>query len=446
MEQVSLTPSDRKLIKVVVAGGGFAGVHFIRKLKKSGKFQITLVDRNNYYFYPPLLYQVATGFLDPSSISYPFRKLFRHKRVNFRMGEARGIDPVNKVLSLDNGALPYDYLVLATGCQTNFFGLENIQRNAVPMKTIDDALRMRNVLYKNLELAARTDDPKERKKIMTIVIAGGGPTGVEVSGMLAEISRYILNKDYPELAGQDGELYIVDGGQNLLGAMSNKSHTDALNALQNLGVKVIMNTHIQDFINDEVRLSSGETIATKTLIWAAGITANSFEGIPPDSISIGKRVKTDEYNKVEGFDDIFAIGDTSVQFSSTDYPKGHPQMAEIAIQQGNRLAKNFIAEANGRLKKKFVYFDEGELAVIGRTNAVADLFKHRLHFRGFIALVIWLSVHLITLVNLSNIFRTLFTWVNAYLSRDQSLRMIFRAENLSGQNVPAPDKPTDPAR
>jgi NADH:ubiquinone reductase (H+-translocating) len=422
--------SNPQIKKVVVAGGGFAGIHLVQKLRKNKNYHIILIDRNNYNYYPPLLYQVSTGFLDASSISYPFRKLFRNKGISYHMADVVKVDPETQTLYLNNGEIHYDYLVLATGCKTNFFGNENIRKNAIPMKTIDDAQRMRNSLYKNLELASISENEREVKKLLTVVVAGGGPTGVEVSGMLAEIRKSIFAKEYPELNGVTGDIYVIDAGPALLGAMSDKSHADAYKVLTRLGVKVILNTQILDYSDERVKLSDGQVIGTKTLIWAAGITGNTFEGIPVTSIGPGKRMITDEFNKVFGLENIYAIGDTSIQMTSHEYPKGHPQMAEVAIQQGNNLANNLIAVANNKPLTPFTYFDQGELAVIGRNYAVADLLKHKLHVRGLPALLIWLGAHLVTLVNFSNILRTLYTWIIAYFSRDQSLRMIFRPETM----------------
>ena len=413
--------------KIVVIGGGFAGVNFAQDVAKNKSYKITLVDKNNYNYFPPLLYQVSTSFLEPSSISYPFRKLFRKDKISFRMGEPVKIDPVSKTVYLKDGEISYDYLVFATGAKTNFFGNENIEKNAIPMKTIDDGLRMRNALLKTLEQATITPDAAERKKMLTIVVAGGGPTGVEVSGMLAEMKNYIFKKDYPELINQPGGIYIVDGSPNLLGAMSEKTHKEAYKVLTNLGVKVKLNTRVSDYADDRVTLSNGEVIESKTLIWAAGITANTFEGIPVTSLGAGKRMITDQYNKVQDLDDIYAIGDSAILTTDAAYPIGHPQIAQVAIQQGKTIAGNFIAMAKGKPLKPFKYFDKGDMAIIGRNHAVVDLFKHKLHFRGIIALFIWLFIHLISLVNYRNKLQTLYNWAVSYISRDQSFRMIFRS-------------------
>ena len=347
------------------------------------------------------------------------------------MAEVLGINPGEKKILLENGELKYDELVLSTGAKTNFFGIANIERDAIPMKTIDDAFRMRNALYKNMEAASIATDETERKKLVNIVIAGGGPTGVEVSGMLAEIKKNILSKEYPELNGQFGEIYIVDGGQNLLGPMSDKSHRDAAKILTGLGVKIILGTHVEDFVDGEVKLSDGEVILSRTLIWAAGITANIFEGIPQSCLGAGKRIVTDEFNKVTGLENIYAIGDSSIQLTDGRYPRGHPQLAQVAIQQGRNLASNLILAAQAKKMKPFNYYDKGEMAIIGRNHAMVDLFKHKYHLKGPIALLAWLLVHLVSLINVSNKFRTLVSWTVAYISKDQSLRMIYRSQKDS---------------
>ncbi|MEO6550230.1 MAG: NAD(P)/FAD-dependent oxidoreductase [Ferruginibacter sp.] len=415
--------------QVVIIGGGFAGTNFAKRLAKDNRYHITLVDKNNYYFFPPLVYQVATGFLETSSISYPFRKLFRKAHnVHFRLGTLTSLETATNTCYLDNGELRYDYLVFATGAEPNYFGNENIKNNAIPMKTINDALQMRNTLLQNLEKAAITKDIAEREKLSTIVIAGGGPTGVEVAGMLAELRKYILKRDYPELFNVTGDIYLVEGSGSLLVQMSKQSHRDAENALVKLDVKIKLNTQVKDFINDTVYLSSGETIETKNLIWTAGVNAIMFKGIPAASIGKGKRMLVDAYNKVEGLNAVYAIGDACLQTADKAFPAGHPQLAQVAIQQGKNLATNFSNITSGKPLNAFTYFDKGTMAIIGRNKAVVDLPKPVLHFKGFIALFIWLFIHLISLVTYRNKMRTLYNWIIAYFTRDQSLRMIIRPE------------------
>jgi NADH dehydrogenase len=418
--------SNLNKTRIVIVGGGFAGLNLAQHLYKNKNYHITLVDKNNYNYFTPLLYQVATSFLDPSSISYPFRKLFRDKNINFRMAELLRVDTTTKTIYLSDGELQYDQLVFAAGAKTNFYGIKSIEKNAISLKGIDDALKMRNALLTTLEMAAKATDLVERRKLLTIVVAGGGPTGVEVAGMLAEMKSYILKKDYPELKEAKGAIYIVDGSENLLSPMSDKTHTETKQAMLDLGVQVKLKTRVNDYSNGIVTFADGNTIEAGTLIWAAGITANVFEGIPLESLGIGKRMKTNQFNQVEGFDNIWAIGDISVQITDPVYPHGHPQLAQVAIQQGVNLAKNFLAMQKGEEMKPFKYFDRGDMAIVGRHHAVVDLFKHKVHLSGFPALFIWLFIHLISLVNYNNKIRTLYSWAIAFITRDQALRMIFR--------------------
>ncbi|MFD2288893.1 NAD(P)/FAD-dependent oxidoreductase [Pedobacter petrophilus] len=402
---------------------------------KRGQFEAVYPDKNNYNYFTPLVYQVATGFLDPSSISYPFRKLFRKKAISFRMASVEKIDAAaNNVCLDDGGILHYDILIVAIGTRTNFFGNESIKTNSFSLKGIDDALHLRNEMVKTQEKAAIETDPEERKRLMTIVIAGGGPTGVEVAGMLAEMRRFILEKDYPNLNAAEADIYIVDGSPFLLPPMSDKSHKAAYSILDKQGVIIKLNTQVKQFGNGLVELSDGTTIESRTLIWAAGVTGNSIEGLQKESIGKGGRLLTDGFNKVNGYSNIYAIGDISMLFTDTDYPNGHPQLAQPAIQQGTQLAKNLIREAKGDTLKPFKYFDRGDMAIIGRRAAVADLFKHKLHFGGLLGLLSWLFIHLISLVSFSNKFRTVYNWGVAYLTRDQALRMIFRPGNRENKN------------
>ncbi|MVT08478.1 NAD(P)/FAD-dependent oxidoreductase [Chitinophaga tropicalis] len=430
--------------KIVIIGGGFAGINLIQKLQHDKRFHITLVDKNNYNFFPPLIYQLATGFLETSSICYPFRKLLRGKKnVRFHMGELLRVDPATRTCYLNNGELSYDYLVFATGTETNYFGNENIRRNAIPMKTVNDALEMRNTLLKRLELACVINDPAERKKLLTIVIAGGGPTGVEISGMLAELRLYIARKDYPELQGHGGDIYLINGGDALLEPMSTKSQKHTYDSLRRLGVKIKLNTRVKDFVDDQVILSNGDPIDTKNLIWATGVTACTFEGIPAASLGVGRRMITDEYNEVTGVDYIYAIGDSSLQTHEEAFPKGHPQLAQVAMQQGKNLAKNFIAMANGRSLTPFRYTDKGSMAIIGRNDAVADIPRPKFHVSGFLAWALWLVIHLYSLINYRNKLKTMYNWTVAYLTMDQALRMIIKPINKPPDPKPAEPKPAE---
>jgi len=411
---------------VVVVGGGFAGINLAQSLYNNPNFSVTVVDQNNYNFFPPLLYQVATGFLETSNISFPFRKLFQGKsNTSFRLGELLKIVPEEKKITLSTGDLSYDYLVLATGTETNFFGLENVKKHALPMKTVNDAIEMRNYLLQTAEKATVISDPGERRKFGSIVIAGGGPTGVEISGMLAEMKKYVFAKDYPELNISQIKIFLVDASPTLLSPMSKKSQQYTYDTLTKSGVTVKLDVSVKDYVDDTVILSNGDKIETKILIWAAGVTSRIFEGVPKESYGRGRRLLVDEHNKVKGVDAIYAIGDTCLQTTDKNFPEGHPQLAQVAIQQGKRLAKNLVAQEKQKAMKPFAYYDKGSMAIIRRNKAVADLPKG-LFFRGFIAWAMWLFIHLLSLINYRNRIKTLYNWTAAYFTRDQSLRMIIR--------------------
>ena len=417
---------------IVVIGGGFAGVNIAKSLANKKDFQVTLVDKNNYNFFPPLIYQVATAYLEPTSISYPFRKLFSGKdNLHFRLGEVKKIVPAENKIILDSGELTYDQLVFATGAETNYFGMENVKQHAIPMKTLSDALEMRNRLLEQMEKAVISNDAAEIKKLVTIVIAGGGPTGVELAGMFAEMKNGILRKEYPALSGKGVEIILVDGGNVVLAPMSPQSQQDTFEALTKLGVKIKFDYQVKDYVDDTILFTNGERIATKNLIWAAGVTASVFEGLPVESYGRGRRMLVDEYNKLNGTKNIYAVGDTCFQTTDTHFPNGHPQVAQVAIQQGLNLAKNFQSLVNGKALKAFTYVDKGSMAIIGRNKAVVDLPKPRLHLKGFIAWLAWLFIHLLSLITYRNRVRTFWNWMIAYFTKDQSLRMIIRPAKKS---------------
>ena len=416
-------------MKIIIVGGGFAGINLAKELTNVPDVQVTLIDKNNYNFFPPLIYQVATAYLEPSSISYPFRKFFAGKKnLNFRLGEVLKVDQAENKVILNNGELFYDKLVFASGAETSFFGMENVEKNAIPMKTLNDAIEMRNKLLQNMEKAVLTKNIRERRKLLTVVVAGGGPTGVEVSEMLAEMRNGILRKEYPELETAASNLYLVDGGNALLSPMSKASQKDTYNALTKMGVVVKLNTRVTDFKDDTVYFANGETIATKNLIWAAGVSAKQFDGIALESYGRGRRMATNAYNRVELTQNIFAIGDTSIMLTDEDFPNGHPQVAQVAIQQGKNLAKNFVNILRNKPLEAFKYNDKGSMAIIGKNKAVVDIPKPKLHFKGFFAWMVWLFIHLISLITYRNRFKTFYNWMVAYFAKDQSYRMIIRPE------------------
>lgn len=327
---------------------------------------------------------------------------------------------------LSNGELTYDYLVIATGTESNFFGIENIQRASLPMKTVDDAIELRNTLLLKTEEAIITANEADKRKLSTIVIAGGGPTGVELAGMLAEMRMNILEKDYPEFTNPPVKIYLVDGAPVLLTPMSKKSQQYTYDALVKMGVEVKLNKQVKDYVDDTVIFADGETIQTRLLLWTAGVTSKVFDGIPKESYGRGRRLVVDEHNKVQGMHNVYAIGDTCLQTTDKNFPQGHPQLAQVAMQQGKNLAKNLKNMQAGRALNPFSYYDKGSMAIIGRNKAVADIPKPKMNFKGWFAWVMWLFVHLFSLINYRNRIKTMYNWTVSYLTKDQSLRMIIR--------------------
>lgn len=413
--------------RIVIIGGGFAGINLAKQLKNRKEFQVTLVDKNNYNFFPPLLYQVATGMLDVSSISTPFRTLIKDaENIRFRMGELQKIDTDLNEVTLSTGQFSFDAMVIATGTKSNFFGMDNIEKNALPMKTIDDAVKMRNYLLQKTEEATYTNDPVKRAKLRNVVISGAGPTGVEVAGMLAEMRNNMLEKIYPELSSNELEIFLVDAAPTVLPPMRKKSQNYTHEALLEMGVQVKLEKMVEDYKDGTVYFKDGDTIETETLIWTAGVTAPVFEGIPKESYVRGNRLLVDEYNKVTGTENIYAIGDAALMETDQHFPEGHPQLANVAMQQGQHLAKNFIAMEQGKEPKPFSYFDKGSMAIIGRSKAVADLNIPKKTFTGWFAWMMWLFVHLFQLINYRNRIKTMWNWTTAYFIQDQSLGMIVR--------------------
>ncbi len=411
---------------IVIIGGGFAGVNLVKKLNKSQHYRITLVDKNNYNFFPPLLYQVSTGYLDPSSIIFPYRNLFRDQaNFRFHMGSLLEVKSEEKKVVLDTGELSYDILVLATGTQTNFFGLDNCQNHAIPMKTLEDALEMRNTLLQRLEQASRIKDKSERLPYLNMVIAGGGPTGVEISGVFAELRNNTIRKEFPELVGSGSRIYLVNGGGELLSPMSEKSQKYTLEKLQEMGVEVLLNTRVVDFDGEKVLMKDGSHIYSKNLIWATGVTGYRFQGIPETAYQRGNRIAVDQINKIIGEDSIYVIGDAAFMTADPAFPEGHPQLAQVAMQQGTTLAKNLKRIAQNSEMKPFKYHDKGSLAIIGSNKAVADL-PDKIHFDGFLAWFIWVFVHLFALIDYRNRVRTFYNWSLEYFTKNQDLRLIIR--------------------
>ena len=416
----------KKPKRIIVVGGGFAGLELVKRLGNSSEFEVILVDSNNYNFFPPLIYQVSTGFMEPSAISYPFRKILRKlKNVRFRLGALEKVVPEENKIVLSNGEFEYDYLVMATGTESNFFGNKNIAEKSLPMKTISDALSLRNTILTRLDRATRIKSREERTKFLTFVIAGAGPTGVELSGILAEMKASIIMKDYPELKEDDlGEIHLIDGQESVLAAMSKNAQEYTSEKLGKLGVTLTMNTLVKDFDGETVYLSNGKEIHSRNLIWAAGVSAKTFEGFSEESIGAGRRLKTNQYNQVHTYDNIYALGDCSLIEGDEDFPNGHPQLAQPALQQAKNLAEN-LQRKEGEWKP-FQYNDKGSMAIIGRNKAVLDFPNHKYFMKGFLAWLIWIFVHIMSLVNFKNKLRTMYNWLGYYIYKDQYFRMIIK--------------------
>lgn len=418
---MSFNIADTPQKRVVIVGGGFGGLKLAEHLKKSD-FQVVLIDKNNFHQFPPLLYQVASSGLASSSISFPFRKIFqKRKNFYFRLADVKAVIWEQKTIRTSIGDLHYDYLVLASGTTTNFFGNKVIEANALPMKSVEEALELRNTLLLNFEKATITADLEEKKALLNIVIVGGGATGVEISGALSEMKRYILPKDYPDLVSAEMNIYLVEGEAHLLAAMSEEASENAEKFLTNMGVKIILNKKVVDYQDGQVMLDDGSRINARTLVWVSGVTATRFEHIDQSLLNRGGRINVNEFNQVPGLPDVYAIGDVCFM-TEKDYPHGHPQVAQVAIQQGHLLAHNLERLEKGETLKPFHYKNLGTLATVGRNKAVADLKKVKLH--GFVAWVVWMTVHLRSILGVKNKLIVLINWVWSYFTYDQSIRLI----------------------
>ncbi|MEO6314018.1 MAG: NAD(P)/FAD-dependent oxidoreductase [Chitinophagaceae bacterium] len=425
-------------MRVVIVGGGFGGLRLARNLNNKPGFEVTLLDKFNYHQFQPLFYQVATAGLDASNISFPLRKAFhKSSNVRIRLGELREVLPAENRIVTDNGDIEYDALVIATGAGTNFFGNAELETNAYPMKSTIEALQLRNHLIQNFEDASIATDAARRTSLLTVVVVGGGPTGVEVSGAIADMRAYVLPKDYPELDFREMKIYLLEGSPKTLGAMSEASSMQSRQYLEKLGVQVVTDTVVKNYDGTTVTLNNGDTIATSTVIWAAGIRGNVPAGIQPDFITKGNRIKTDRHNLVTGTKNIYAIGDVAYMETPL-FPKGHPQVAQVAMQQADTLADNLHRlESKSALHYEFEYFDKGSMATIGRNLAVVDIPKPKLHFGGFFAWMIWMGLHLMLILGVKNRFFVFCNWLYNYITRDQSLRLIFRGTG-SGKPKPLP--------
>ncbi|HZL09053.1 MAG TPA: NAD(P)/FAD-dependent oxidoreductase [Prolixibacteraceae bacterium] len=410
--------------RIVILGAGFGGLRLAQKLVGSG-YQIVLIDKNNYHQFQPLFYQVASSGIEPSSILFPLRKIFqKQKDVYIRVAEVQSVDPGEKQLLTSLGTVWYDFLVIATGVNSNFFGMKNMEEYAIPMKSVSEAMALRNRLLQSFEKAVTLRDQNEKKSLLNVVVVGGGPTGVEVAGAIAEMKNFVLPKDYPDQNFDLMQINLIEGSGELLGGMSPHASKKALFYLKRLGINVSLNSRVTGYDGRILSLDSGKIIKTQMVIWAAGISGEVPSGIPVESIGRGKRLLVDEFNKLKAFEDIYAIGDVSVM-STPKYPNGHPQVAQVALQQGKNLAKNFISMQSGARLNQFRYIDRGSMATIGRNRAVADL--PFLKFSGFIAWLTWMFVHLMSIVGVKNRLLIFVNWMWSYMTYDQSLRLILWA-------------------
>ncbi|NQZ75930.1 MAG: NAD(P)/FAD-dependent oxidoreductase [Ekhidna sp.] len=413
------------LPRIVIVGGGFAGLNLAKKLRKTNA-QVVLLDKNNFQTFQPLLYQVATAGLEPDSIAGPLRKTFEGNPNHFfRMVKVKGINTSSNEVETTVGNLSYDYLVLANGSVTNYFNKKDFRPKVLPLKRVVHALDVRSHILQNFEQAVMTEDHKEFEKMMNLVVVGGGPTGVEVSGALAELKRFILPKDYPDLDFSKMNIHLIEGSGRLLNGMSDFAGRESLKYLQKMGIDVQLNTFVEDYDGDTVTLNSGK-IETATVIWSAGVRGNVVDGLADSSVE-RSRILVDDFNRVKGLENVFAIGDVAMM-QNEDYPNGHPMVAPVAMQQGRHLGQNLKNLISKKPLDPFKYFDKGSMATIGKNKAVVDM-PNGMHFKGFFAWLIWMFVHIMYLIGFRNKLITLNNWIWSYFTYDKGTRLIIRTFN-----------------
>ncbi len=418
--------TNSKFPKIVIIGGGFGGIELAKKLRDK-EVQVLLLDRHNYHTFQPLLYQVATGGLEADSIAFPLRKIFKDQHnFTFRNAEVTRVVPERQVVETSIGEIEYDFLVVATGSDTNYFGSKELEHYTMPMKTIPEALNLRSMILQNLEEALVETDPQLKERLLNFVVVGGGPTGVELSGALSELKRHVLHHDYPELDISAINIYLVEGSPEVLGPMSKKSQLDAKGFLEEMGVHVLLNCRVLSYDGAVISLSTGQQIHSANVLWSAGVRGETLPGIAAESIGRGNRLLVDEINRIKGYPSIFAVGDVALMATS-EHPNGHPGVAPVAQQQGQHLAKNLLHLINHRATEPFVYFDKGSMATVGRNRAVVDIGK--VHMSGFFAWFVWMFVHLMSLVGFRNKVVTFVNWTWSYFSYDRGTRLIIRPFN-----------------
>ena len=417
--------------RIVIIGAGFAGVQLARNLDEN-IFDIMLIDKINYHQFQPLFYQVATSQIEPSSISFPLRYIFKNKKnIEIRLAEVLNINSDQKNIKTSIGHITYDILVIAMGCKTNFFGNEKIEKNAFTLKSTYDAINIRNHILQTFEDIISIEDNK-KNALLNLVIVGGGPTGVELSGVFAEIKQNILPKDYPKIDFSDFNITLVEGSKHTLNVMDVKSKIASEKYLRDMGINILMETYAKDYDGQKLTLSTGESIITKTVIWTAGVTANIINGLPKDCITFGNRIKVDLTNRVMGCDNVYAIGDICFM-ETTLYPKGHPQVANVAINQAKFLSKNLNSESYGKSKIAYEYNDLGAMATIGRNKAVVDWGS--INLKGYFAWLIWMFLHLMLILSVRNKLIIFINWAWAYFSKDSALRLIIKPNNDQNKTI-----------
>ena len=422
--KANIERTDKK--RIVIVGGGLGGLELAFKLVDDD-YQVVLIDKNNYHQFPPLIYQVASGGLEPSSISFPFRRLFQGKKdFFFRMAKVESVNTDKKIINTTVGEIDYDYLVLAFGAKTNFFGNKDIEATTLPMKSVSEAMRLRNTILRNLELALTEEDPARKQSLMNIVVVGGGASGVEIAGAVAEMKKNIIARDYPDLDSSQMHIYLVNAVDRLLSAMDPVSSKRAERDLKELHVHIRQPQFATEYKDGILKTSAGLEIPTQTVIWVSGICANTVEGFPAESIGHAGRFLTDRFCRVKGVKDVYAIGDVSLVEGDEEYPLGHPQLAQVAMQQAKTVANNFKAMSKGKELKPFKYKNLGVMATIGRNHAVAEISGKK--FGGFPAWALWLVVHLRSILGVKNKTFILLNWVWNYINYKQSLRLILKAK------------------
>lgn len=419
----NIPKTDKK--RVIIVGGGFGGLKLANKLKKSD-FQIILVDKNNYHQFLPLIYQVASAGINQSAISFPFRKIIQgRKDIYFRMAEVKAIFPKKNMILTSIGKIEYDYIVFAAGTITNYFGNKTIEAEAIPMKNVSEAMGLRNTLLYNFESSVTCTTEEERQELLNIVIVGAGATGVEIAGAIAEMKKFVIPKDYPEMDNKVLNIYLIEAGDRVLSGMTKESSAASEKFLRKMGVNIILNKKVIAYEDRKVILEDGTKISTRSFIWVSGVSAVPIDNLEKSILGRGGRIQVDEYNRVKGFNNIYAIGDQCLQTTDINYPNGHPQLAQVAIQQATLLAKNLKCMLNREQPEAFRYKDLGAMATIGRNKAVAELGK--LKIQGWFAWILWLVVHLRSILGIRNKISIFFGWIWDYITYGHSIRLIVYA-------------------